>query len=151
KDQQNRYGSAEALAEELERWLSNKPIRARRATATERVLKWAKRHPAIAGLGLSIVFVTLAGFAGVLWQWRKADAARQQAGEQRNIAERALKVAEANLYSNKVDLAYREWAAGNIAEGNQLLAEAPTELRNWEWRYLARLIHMEDATFAGHT
>src|SRR5262249_12574013 len=43
KDPARRYGSAEALAEELERFVKGEPIRARRSTAWERILKWAKR------------------------------------------------------------------------------------------------------------
>ncbi len=44
KEPERRYGSAEALAEELESWLAGEPIRARPAGAWERVRKWARRH-----------------------------------------------------------------------------------------------------------
>jgi serine/threonine-protein kinase len=40
KEPARRYGSAEALAEDLERWLAGEPIRARPSTARERVVKW---------------------------------------------------------------------------------------------------------------
>jgi len=38
KDPQRRYSSADALADELERWLKNEPIRARPITTAERVV-----------------------------------------------------------------------------------------------------------------
>jgi tetratricopeptide (TPR) repeat protein/tRNA A-37 threonylcarbamoyl transferase component Bud32 len=50
KDPVRRYSSAEALAEDLERWLAGKPIVARPMRLWERAWKWARRHPSSAGL-----------------------------------------------------------------------------------------------------
>ena len=50
KHPSRRYHSAEALAEDLERWLADLPIRARPATLSHRVGKWVRRRPAAAGL-----------------------------------------------------------------------------------------------------
>jgi WD40 repeat protein/HEAT repeat protein len=50
KDPVRRYTSAEALAEDLERWLGGEPIHARPSTAWERTVKWARRRPAAAAL-----------------------------------------------------------------------------------------------------
>lgn len=50
KEPQRRYGSAEALADDLDRWLRQEPIQARPASTLDRVAKWTKRHPAIAVL-----------------------------------------------------------------------------------------------------
>ena len=46
KEPQRRYGSAESLAEDLERWLAGEPIQARRSSSWERLRKWARRRPA---------------------------------------------------------------------------------------------------------
>ena len=54
-----RYGSAEALAEDLERWLKGEPVRARSISITERVWKWAKRSPGWALFFLIAVFATI--------------------------------------------------------------------------------------------
>ena len=48
KDPARRYASAEALAEDLERWLRHEPILARPSTSLERTAKWVRRHPAYA-------------------------------------------------------------------------------------------------------
>src|SRR6266480_4958660 len=45
KDQERRYSSAVELAEDLERWLKNEPIRARRTGLFTRGRKWLRRNP----------------------------------------------------------------------------------------------------------
>jgi uncharacterized membrane protein YdfJ with MMPL/SSD domain len=45
KSADERYNSAEALAEDLRRFLANEPILARPSSVPERLVKWAARHP----------------------------------------------------------------------------------------------------------
>src|SRR5262249_8026834 len=66
KEPQRRYGSAELLAEDLERWLRHEPIQARPVTAVTRVTKWMRRKPVIAALVVSLNLIFLLGLAGVL-------------------------------------------------------------------------------------
>jgi WD40 repeat protein/serine/threonine protein kinase len=61
-----RYGSAEALADDLERWLRMEPIRARSATSLERLGKWMRRNPRVAGLSSLLLLAVTAGLALVL-------------------------------------------------------------------------------------
>ena len=51
KDQKARYQSAEAMGEDLGRFLADEPIRARQVGAAERYWRWARRNRAIAVLG----------------------------------------------------------------------------------------------------
>ncbi len=51
KEPGDRYASAEAMAEDLRRFLDDEPILARRVGAPERYARWARRNPAIAVLG----------------------------------------------------------------------------------------------------
>src|SRR5204863_4131099 len=67
KDPAKRYGSAEALADELDRWRRGEPILARRAWAVERVRKWARRRPAVAALLAAALTILLLGTAATLY------------------------------------------------------------------------------------
>jgi formylglycine-generating enzyme required for sulfatase activity len=59
KESAKRYGSAHALAEDLQRFLEGAPIHARPTGPMERAVKWARRRPAVAALWLG-AFVILA-------------------------------------------------------------------------------------------
>jgi WD40 repeat protein len=79
KDPQRRYGSAEALADDLDRWQGGEAIHARPTGVVERAVKWTRRRPAIASLAATVVLVSAVGMGLVLWQWRHAIAAEQAA------------------------------------------------------------------------
>jgi CubicO group peptidase (beta-lactamase class C family)/tetratricopeptide (TPR) repeat protein len=104
KDPARRYSSAEALGEDLGRYLAGEPILARPVTAWERAGKWARREPAIAGLAASLILALIAGFAAVTGQWFRAEALRDtaegrriDADTQRREAEDRRQQAEANF------------------------------------------------------
>lgn len=87
KEPRRRYASAEALADDLQRYRAGEPILARPTPVRERMWKWARRRPIVAGLIAAIVVVTTLGFGLVFWQW---SIAREQWGfaEARAGAER---------------------------------------------------------------
>jgi len=67
KDPRRRYSSALALAEDLERWLRNEPIGARRTGLFTRGRKWVRRNPTSALLAASLV--ALAAVVGaMIWK-----------------------------------------------------------------------------------
>jgi serine/threonine protein kinase/WD40 repeat protein/lipoprotein NlpI len=66
KEPSDRYVSAEALAEDLRRFLADRPIHARRASVAERSWRWCRRNPVIATLGASVL-VLLGGLALGWW------------------------------------------------------------------------------------
>jgi serine/threonine protein kinase len=69
KNPAHRYGSAEAIAEDLRRFLANEPILARRTHLPERVVKWATRRPLLATLSLAAL--TLTSLLWWVW-WQRA-------------------------------------------------------------------------------
>ena len=66
KDPGRRYGSAEALAEDMERWLRKEPIQARPINSAERLLKWMRRNPKVATMAILLNLVFAVGLAGIL-------------------------------------------------------------------------------------
>ncbi len=67
-----RYPSAQALADDLGRWLRREPILARPSTPVDRVVKWALRKPAIAALSGLLLLGASLGIPALLWEWRQA-------------------------------------------------------------------------------
>src|SRR5262249_47119102 len=55
KDPARRYGSAEALAEELERFVAGEPLVARPSGPVDRAWRWCRRKPLVAGLSAALV------------------------------------------------------------------------------------------------
>ncbi len=66
KEASQRYDSAYDLAHDLECFLEQRPIRARRVFWVERVWKGAKRNPALAAMSVLLPLAILAGILGVV-------------------------------------------------------------------------------------
>jgi WD40 repeat protein/serine/threonine protein kinase len=74
KEPRKRYASAQDFADELGRFLRDEPIHVRPTGPAEKLWRWCRRKPALAGLALALLLVGAAGLAGILWQWRRAEA-----------------------------------------------------------------------------
>ena len=67
RESSRRYGSAEDLAADLQRFLDDEPIQARRQTQVERYVRWARHNPGIASLsGVLAAVLVLATIASLL-------------------------------------------------------------------------------------
>jgi WD40 repeat protein/tetratricopeptide (TPR) repeat protein len=89
-----RYPSAGALADDLRRFLDNEPITARPVSALERIVKYARRRPALAA-SFVIVHVLLAALLGLgIWSYAQIRASLDEAKRARDRAE-ALATSEA--------------------------------------------------------
>jgi eukaryotic-like serine/threonine-protein kinase len=180
KDPSRRFGSAEALAEDLQRWRTGEPIEARRTGGVERIVKWMRRKPATASLALVSVVALLAlvGIAvaysyntelgvansklelaaeelkktlnAVQIQKEEADRQRARAREEEAKARRYQYVSCMTLAQR----AEKEKQPGRLVQLlRSVIPESPDQedLRDWEWHHLWRKYHGEKSRLRGHT
>jgi WD40 repeat protein/tetratricopeptide (TPR) repeat protein len=171
KRPQDRYATAQLLADDLRRWQEDRPIQARRPGLYQRAAKWLRRHRAVAAwagvfllvalaaLACSTVIVALA-LAKETEAKKQEEAAKNQEKEAKNdlaganteltkqtqLAQDALEKKEDESYSQCILLAKYELADGRVQQADELLERCPEERRRWEWYYLKRLYHSERAT-----
>lgn len=61
KESSERYPTSRELADDLQRYLDNRPVLARRPSAVERLWKLARRHPSVVAASLVIMLLLVAG------------------------------------------------------------------------------------------
>jgi eukaryotic-like serine/threonine-protein kinase len=169
-DPAERYATAQELADDLGRFLEDRPIRARRPTLRQRAGKWARRHRAVL-LAATAAAVLAGALATSVFIFRlqeeeeSAVRARNDALTQAELTrlESAKLLAQqrltgeenekyrSTLYDAHVHLAWREWQDGHVGrvldlldgEGCRPARATQTDLRGWEWEYLHDLCHKD--------
>jgi serine/threonine protein kinase len=92
-----RYPTAGALADDLGRFLDDRPIQARRATAGERLWRWCRRNRAVAALtATALAFFVLAAVVGWIG-YANTQEALQREEQQGQEARQARHQAEQNV------------------------------------------------------
>jgi WD40 repeat protein/serine/threonine protein kinase len=91
KDPAKRYPSAQQLADDLRRWLTDQPIHARPIGQIGRAWRWAKKHPSLAATSLALAVALVAGTAvssafAIQASRNAAEAGRNAAEAERNAA-----------------------------------------------------------------
>lgn len=134
KEPDRRYPTAQAMEQDLVRFQEGRPILARPVGRLERLGIAARRRPSVAVLALAVTLSTTIGVAGVVWQWRRAETARQRL--------------ELNYYARVIALAEGELAANDSGRAATLLDDCPVSRRGWEWHYLSHRAHGRSPTVA---
>jgi WD40 repeat protein/serine/threonine protein kinase len=140
KEPRQRYGSAEDVARDLERFLDGRATHVRPGPAWERAWKWSRRQPALAALVVVVLAALLVLGGGALWHNARLRG--------------ALADARRNHYAADMNLALQDWKDGHdelvlarlLAHRQQAGQE---DLRSFEWYYLWRLAH-HGRTLRGH-
>ena len=80
KEPPDRYPTAEAMAEDLRRFLADRPVQARRSSVFERTWRWCRRNPSVAGLAVFILILLMVIAVGssvaAVWLARERNIAR---------------------------------------------------------------------------
>jgi serine/threonine protein kinase/Flp pilus assembly protein TadD len=67
KEPESRYATAQELADDLRRWLEDKPIKAKRPSLSQRAAKWARRHrPVVVAATVATAVVVLLAVVGLI-------------------------------------------------------------------------------------
>ncbi len=122
KEPARRYQTAEALADELERYLRGEVIQARAVGAGEKVWRWCRRKPALASFVAATALLLLAILIGSPIAIYRINQAHQAARQ--------------NQYASDMFRAHRAIDEGDLFSALQLLYRNQMDLRGWEWRYL---------------
>jgi len=128
KEPESRYTTAQELADDLRRFLEDKPIKAKRPTVLGRSAKWARRHPSIVMSAILLLAMTATGLAigSMLLARKQLEVSRQRdrANElaQAADAQRALAEQNARLARKAVDEMFTQVAEKWLAKQPRLEA-----------------------------
>lgn len=160
KNPDRRYRSALELAEDLERYLTGKPIRARSVSVWERGIKWGRRHPATAGI-LIVIALALATLIGI-WVFLTVKMRQELTRTTSELQQTSLQRQE-ELHRDLHDFHYvadvRQAAQfrqfGEISQCYHFLEEhrrqEEVESRGFEWRYLYGWSDVPSRLIQAHT
>jgi WD40 repeat protein/cytochrome c-type biogenesis protein CcmH/NrfG len=163
KDPYRRYGSALALAEDLECWLAGEPISARPAGKAEQWWRWVKRNPVVAGLTAALQLAVLALLILGVWSYVRINRALDEKAEQYQEAVMQKNAAEAETYralfngTRALRLAHTLGWQENVFGNLRRLAQMETPQRDLvalRSEAVASLIEpdiREEIRFPGHT
>jgi WD40 repeat protein len=161
KEPGERYATAEDLAEDLRRFLADRPILARRTTLADRVRRWSRRNRALAAalavLAMVLLVTTVVAVLAAFRFQRVADEAKGARDREQSARQSAEGIAEdrrQKVYAASINLAQQAWEAGDVGRMVALLDSlrpgvGEDDLRGFEWHYLRGLCHQERLTLRG--
>jgi tetratricopeptide (TPR) repeat protein len=127
KDIHQRYATAQELADDLQRWLSGRPILARPVPRWERAWKWVRRRPALAGLAVAVLVAVSAVTASAvfygLYESQKAAAESQKVAASEREAKASREVQDLYVRGKQAE------ADGLFDQAQDLYARAVATLK----------------------
>ncbi len=156
KQPDQRYATAAEVAEDLRRFGAGETLLARPVSGLGRAVRWCRRRPALAGLGMALLVAAGAGTAGVFHQWRRAEINLVEQSQQRMLAEAGERAARLRTYTAGVYAASQALLAEDTGLAGDLLgrlvpAAGAEDFRGPEWYLLNDRTRSQDLeVLAGH-
>jgi WD40 repeat protein len=161
RDPARRYQTAQELADDLKRYVAGEPILARRVSAWQRTVLWARRRPTAAALvlvsGVAVLALLVASTVALLsvqlnQQKERAEQEKERAEQAQKEESKVRQEAQQYKYLQHLALAAAELRSNSMVRVEQLLDACPSAYQqNWEWRYLKQQCHRDLLTLRGHT
>lgn len=176
KEPRHRYYTALELAADLDRFLRNEPVLAKRPTAIERGLRWVQRNRAISLMAAALTVLILAGVVGVVTHFARQNEVLTRLHESNSHLTRTM--TELNHTLSQEQQLRKEVAAEEqvsrelfyvadlsnilrLAEGGQfdLLRQrlqrhfpqpGREDMRGFLWRYLHSMCNEIEVTLTAH-
>lgn len=124
KEPARRYPSAEAMADDVERYLTAHPILARRHSATYRLRKFGRRHRVAVAAGAALAVTLIAGVAATVWQARDKAREAAKAEQVKNFVVGLFEVADP-AESRGREITARELLARGVQRVDSALGDQP--------------------------
>lgn len=162
KDRTLRYDTANGLAMDVQRHLSNEPVIARPPSAAYRFQKAWRRNKLVFTAAAAVAAALILGVIASTWEAVRATRAEREQNELRQVAVSAKTLAEQaqagetrlrqqaqsqelaarrRAYAADMNILHQALRVNNLRRARQLLdrhrpRQGEPDLRGWEWRYL---------------
>jgi hypothetical protein len=180
KRPEDRYGGCQEFADDLRRFLEGEPVTARRPAMVERLARWIRRNPAVAGLTAAVAMTLAVGICvattfalrasanaeradqeafRAIEEAGRANAATAKAIEEADRANRGEKQAKLEAHRANVSrhgfqmtAAWQAWQQHDPLTVESLLDGVPSMFRRtWEYRHVRGLQRRTMMLMRGHT
>jgi WD40 repeat protein/serine/threonine protein kinase len=155
KDRTRRYETANGVARDLMRYLTNEPVEACPPTPRYRLKKLAWRHRAFLVTAALMLLSSIAGSTISIWQAIRATRAELQAEDAVALADQHRRLAERHLYAFSLRQASQAIEQEQIERAHEMLDSlfedlGDPALGDFAWHYLNHIAFRQIAPIAKH-
>lgn len=141
KDRNRRYQTANALANDVERYLRDELIMARPPSQSYRLGKLIRRHRVMFGSAAAVLTSLVVGLSMAVWQYIEKSSALLGESIAKELQQKEYAGAVARAYASEIRLIQEALIINNLGRARSLLQSQADStntlhLRGWEWRHL---------------